>query len=59
MENKNEPEDILEKSYLDLKKLSSEIENNYNEIMKEDYKTDKWAKEGKKIEEILNHFKNY
>ena len=56
MESQKEPEDILEKSYLDLKKLSNEIENNYNEIMSKDYKLSKWEEEGKKIEENVKTF---
>ena len=56
MESGKRQEDILEKSYLDLKQLSNEIENNYNEIMSKDYKLSKWAEEGKKIEENVKTF---
>ena len=56
MESGKRQEDILEKSYLDLKQLSNEIENNYNELMRKDYELNKWVEEGKKIDENVKTF---
>ena len=56
MESGKRQEDILEKSYLDLKQLSNEIENYYNELMREDYELNKWVKEGQKIDENIKTF---
>ena len=56
MESRKRQEDILEKSYLDLKQLSNEIENNYNELMRKDYELNKWVEEGKKIDENVKTF---
>ena len=56
MENDKEPGNVLEKTYLDLKQLSNEIENNYNELMRKDYELKKWVEEGKKIDENVKTF---
>ena len=56
MKSGKRQEDILEKSYLDLKQLSNEIENNYNELMRKDYELNKWVEEGKKIDENVKTF---
>ena len=56
MENDKEPGNVLEKTYLDLKQLSNEIENNYNELMRKDYELKKWVEEGQKIDENIKTF---
>ena len=57
MESEKEPENNLKESYLVLKQLSNKIENNYNELIKEEFDSNKWLKEGKEIETNINKFK--
>ena len=48
--------DRLKSSYINLKKYSDQLNKDYPKLMKDEFREDKWVREGKKIEENMKKF---
>ena len=48
--------DRLKSCYINLKRYSDQLNKDYPKLMREDFREDKWLREGKKIEENMKKF---
>ena len=48
--------DRLKSSYINLKKYSDQLNKDYPKLMKDEFREDKWVREGKKIEDNMKKF---
>jgi hypothetical protein len=47
----------MQASYMQMKKISNEIKNNYEKIIKEDYTDKNWERDGRAVNNSINTFK--
>ena len=47
----------MQASYMQMKKISNEIKNNYEKIIKEDYTDKNWERDGRSVNNSINTFK--
>ena len=48
--------DRLKSSYINLKKYSDQLNKDYPKLMRDEFREDKWLREGKKIEDNMKKF---